>query len=387
MSVTLLQTDAVGMIVWFFMFFIFLFLYPRLMLSQLIYKIEQSARKMEDMSESANRMTSKKIGGSIKDIKKSVDQFTEFFVVEPSNIDPYGLVYKIDQTIRGMEDRFDEFVDEIAPDKSKQEKQEINYALRAAIGLKQLSKMVRHFVELAKKFKNLQIAMILQMQMPIIEKIAEGEYRGTEAFANGWPIGDSIGPLVAASYIDKEKQIAKDIVMGEASIEGRKCFVLKATGPSPHLGRIDEAMNAIMAKNKIARVITIDAAQKLEGEKSGAVAEGVGFAMGGIGQRELIENVLLPKKMPIDSIVVKVGMTEAIMPMKKEVYNSLPKARTLVEKAVKRAKKGGKVIIIGVGNSSGIGNNKKEVEKVKKVVDELDKKYKKEKEKSKGGWM
>ncbi len=387
MNVTLLQTDAIGMILWFFMFFIFMFLYPRLMLSQLIYKIEQSARKMEDMSESANRMTAKKIGGQIKEVKKGVDEFTEFFVVEPSNIDPYGLVYKIDQTIRGMETRFDEFVDEIAPDKLQKEKQEINYALRAAIGLRQLSKMVRHFVELAKKFKNLQIAMILQMQLPIIEKIAEGEYHGTEAFINGWPIGDSIGPLAAASLIGSEKQIAKDVVMGETGIDGRKCFVLKATGPSPHLGRVDEAINAIMKRHRVARVITIDAAQKLEGEKSGTVAEGVGFAMGGIGQRELIENVLLPKKIPVDSIVVKVGMTEAIMPMKKEIYNSLPKVRALVEKAVKRAKKGEKLIIIGIGNSSGIGDNKKEIEEVKKVVDELNKKYKEQDKKKKGGWV
>src|SRR3989344_3941328 len=118
MNLILLQTDAVGMVLWFFMFFVFLFLYPRLMLSQLIYKIEQSARKMEGMSESANRMTTKKIGGNLKETKKSVDEFTELFVVEPSNIDPYGLVHKIDQTIRSMEDRFDEFVDEVAPDKS-----------------------------------------------------------------------------------------------------------------------------------------------------------------------------------------------------------------------------------------------------------------------------
>ncbi len=387
MNLILLQTDAVGMILWFFMFFVFLFLYPRLMLSQLIFKIEQSARKMEEMSEAANRMAAKKVGGNVKESKKSIDEFTEFFVVEPSNIDPYGLVNKIDQTIRSMEDRFDEVVDEIAPGKSAQEKQEINYALRAAIGLRQLSKMVRHFVELAKKFKNLQIAMILQMQLPIIEKIAEGEYRGTESFLNGWPIGDSIGPLVAASFIEKEKTMSEDVVGGEAKIDGRHCFVLKATGPSPHLGRVDEAIHSIMRKHKITRVITIDAAQKLEGEKTGAVAEGVGFAMGGIGQRELIENVLLPKKIPIDSIVIKVGMTEAIMPMKKEVYNSLPKARELVQRSVKRAKKGEKVIIIGVGNSSGIGDNKKEIEKVKKIVDDLDKKYKAEAQKKKGGWM
>ena len=59
--------------------------------------------------------------------------------------------------------------------------------------MRQIAKIVRHNVELAKKFKNLQIAMILQMQLPIIEKIAESELKGAQAFVSGWPIGDSIG--------------------------------------------------------------------------------------------------------------------------------------------------------------------------------------------------
>lgn len=383
-----MQSDIIGMVAWFFMFFIFMFLYPRLMLSQLIFKIEQSARKMEDMSESVNRLTAKKVAGKpSKEMKQKIDDFTEFFVVEPSNIDPYGLVQKIDRTIRGMETRFDEFVEEVAPDKSYQEKQEINYALRAAIGLRQISKMVRHFVEMAKKFKNLQIAMILQMQLPIIEKIAEGEFRGTEAFTNSWPIGDSIGPLAAAAYMEKPRAIAEDVVMSEATLEGRRCFVLKATGPAPHLGRVDEALDRIMRKHRISRVITIDAAQKLEGEKTGSVAEGVGFAMGGIGQREIIENVLLPRKIPVDSIVVKVGMTEAIMPMRKEVYQSLKNVDAAVRKSVKRAKKKDKIVIIGVGNSSGIPDRKSLLEQVAKVVKELDKKYQNEEKEKKGGWF
>jgi len=380
------QTDPLGMIVWFLMFFVFMFLYPRLMLSQLIYKIEQSAKKMEEMSKFANTMAVKKIGSS-KDVKASVDEFTDFFVVEPSAIDPFGLVKKIDQTIRGMESRFSGFVDDVAGGKSYDEKQRINYGLRAAIGLRQISKMVRHFVEMAKKFKNLQIAMILQMQMPIIEKIAESEFRGTEAFLNGMPIGDSVGPLIAASLMEKSKEIAEDIVMGETSINARKCFVLKAKGPAPHLGRIDEAINRIMSTHRISRIITVDAAQKLEGEKSGSVAEGVGFAMGGIGQRELIENVLLPRKMPIDSIAVKVGMEDAIMPMKKEIYNSRDKAVELIKRSVNRAKKGEKIIIIGVGNSSGVGNDKKSLEITKKMVDEIDKSYKKEEQSKKRGWV
>ena len=50
------------------------------------------------------------------------------------------------------------------------------------MGLRQISKIVRHYVETAKKFKNLQIAMVLQMQLPIIEKSAfELDYVGVKA--------------------------------------------------------------------------------------------------------------------------------------------------------------------------------------------------------------
>lgn len=390
MAVLLAQTEVAGTLIWFVLFFVLIFLYPKLMLSQLIYKLEQSAIRMENMSKKSINIVSKKVSGKvIKSIRDKIEGFTDFFVVEPSNIDPYGLVRKIDQTIRAMENRFDEFVDEVAASKKYEEKQEINYGLRAAMGLRQITKIVRHNVELAKKFKNLQIAMILQMQMPIIEKIAESELKGTGAFVNGEPIGDSIGPLVAASMMSKSREIAEDIMCSEEKIEGKKCFVLKANGPSPHLGRIDEAINKIMKRNKISRIITIDAAQKLEGEKTGGVAEGVGFAMGGWAQREMIENVLLPKKIPIDSIVVKVGFMEAIMPMKRDIFDSLPKTHEMIKKSVKRTKKSDKIMIIGVGNSSGIGNDKKILGEVKKRIIEIDKKYKKEEEQKKKnkGWV
>jgi len=385
MAILLAQTEIVGTLVWFVLFFVLIFLYPKLMLSQLIFKLEQSAQKLENMSQSSINIVCKKVGKKSKDIRNTIEGFTDFFVVEPSNMDPYGIVRKIDQTIRGMETRFDEFVDEVASDRGYNEKQEINYGLRAALGLRQIAKIVRHNVELAKKFKNLQIAMIIQMQLPIIEKIAESELKGTEAFVKSEPIGDSAGPLIAASLINESREIAEDVVCGETSIEGRRCFVLKAKGPSPHLGRVDEAINAIMKKNKISRVITIDAAQKLEGEKTGSVAEGVGFAMGGWAQREMIENVLLPKKMPIDSIVVKVGFMEAIMPMRKSIFDSVPKANEMIKKAVKRSKKNEKLIIIGIGNSSGIGDNKKIIDDLKKKVINIEKKYKEEEKKAKKG--
>ena len=45
------SSDILGTVVWFLLFFVMIFLYPRMMLSQMLYKIEQSAVKMEKMSD------------------------------------------------------------------------------------------------------------------------------------------------------------------------------------------------------------------------------------------------------------------------------------------------------------------------------------------------
>ncbi len=379
-----------GTVIWFLMFFVLIFVYPRLMLSQMTMSLEKSAQKLEVLSAKANANISKNVSKNpSKELKNAINEFTEFFVITPSNLDPYGIVKKIDITIKQMEERFTGFVDSVSKNKSKDEKDNINYGLRAAIGLRQMSKIVRHYVEMSKKFKNLQMAMITKMQLPIIEEIAKSEYKGAEAFINQWPVGDSVGPLTAVTIMKEHgkskamKDVGQDVAMGEVVIEGRKVYVLKATGPSPHLGRMDVAIEKIMKRNNIARVITIDAGLKLEGEISGHVVEGVGFAMGGWSQREMIENVLLTKKKPLDSIVVKVGMEEAIAPMLKDVYNAVPRAIELVKKSILRTPKKSKVIVIGVGNSCATPDNPKDLKKVKDLVEMLDKKAKDEKKKSK----
>lgn len=376
-----MQGDAIGTIIWFLLFFVFVFIYPRMMLSQMIMKLEQSAQRMEQLSVKAKNMIVKKVGKKSKIIDAKVRNFQDFIAIEPTSLDPYGIVRKIDHITRGVETRFQQFVDEIAGEKNKREKQEINFGLRAAIGVHTIAKIVRHYVEIVKKFKNLQLAIILQMQLPEIERIAKSELKGTEAFVGGYPIGDSIGPMVAASLIDKSREITDDVVCGETKILGRKAFVLKAKGPGPHLGRIDEALEKILKKNRIARVITVDAAGKLEGEKTGSVAEGVGFAMAYTAERQLIEDILIPRKIPIDAIAVKVGLEEAITPMKMEIKNSIPEVIDAIKTSTKRTKKHDKIIVIGVGNSCGIGDDKKSLEQAEKTISKLDKKLKKEKEK------
>jgi len=48
--------------------------------------------------------------------------------------------------------------------------------------------------------------------------------------------------------------------------------------------------------------------------------------------------------------------------------NSMPEVVKALDNAIKRTSEKGKIIVVGVGNSSGVGNNKKDVDKAKKVI-------------------
>ncbi len=246
----------------------------------------------------------------------------------------------------------------------------------AGITLYDVAKIVRHFVELAKKTKNLQIAMIIQMQLPMIERISKSLYIGTKALSAGQLIGDALGPLVAADLIGKSpvKEIEEDVVVAKIKMKGRQVFVMKSKGPGGRLGYPGRAVLKIVTKNKIAKIITIDAAAKLEGEKTGGVAEGIGVAMGGIGvERSYIEDVAVAKKIPIDSVIVKMSQEEAIMPMRKAIKDAVPKVKESIDRFISSTTKPGSIIIVGVGNTSGVGNDKKSTEEVIKWVNNHEK--------------
>jgi hypothetical protein len=87
----------------------------------------------------------------------------------------------------------------------------------------------------------------------------------------------------------------------------------------------------------------------------------------------------------LDAVVIKVSEEEALYPMKKEILNAAPKAIEVVRKAVKRGKKNERIMVIGVGNTCGVGNNSEEVkvaeERLKKLYREMKKITEKRKKK------
>jgi hypothetical protein len=372
---------------------IFFFFYPRLMLSQIMWKIERTAEELEAMSDSAKKFITNEISKTpTKKLRDSVTNFFEFFIIPPVSLDPYGIVKKFDVIIQNEKQRFRYFVNQVAPKMDEERKTNIQMGLAGGIELHTIAKIVRHYVELIKQTKSYQIALIIQMQLPLVERIAKAVYKGTKSLARGEPVGDGLGPLVIANLVGnkKMKEIEEDILLVNVKIEKRNCFVIKARGPGGRLGRPGKAVEKIVKKNNISRIITIDAAAKLEGEKTGSIAEGVGVAMGGPGvERSYIEDIAVKNDIPLDSIIVKMKPEEAIMPMRKAIKDSIPNVMERIKDSLARTKKGDNVIIAGVGNTSGIGNSKSHADKASRWVDEHERKIKgmKKKQRKKEGFL
>ncbi len=369
-----------GGILSFLLLMLFFFIYPRLMVLQMTWKLESQLKELEEYAIKTQNIVAKRINKAPdKKLKKQVSNFMNFFISTPVDVDPYGILPKIEHIMKQSERRFDYFVNSVAPKMTIVEKANLKFGIIGALGVNQIYKVVRHFVITIKKTSNLQLAMILQMSMPMLMKLAKANVKATQAFLHGIPIGDAIGPIVAAGYKTKEgSEIAKDVLLSEEKISGKKVFVMKSKGPGGALGELGHAVERIHKKNKIDYIITIDAAGKLEGETTGDVAEGVGVMMGGIGvERSQIENVAVKHDIPMDGIAIKMSPNEASIPLRKDIYKSISKANSVLERLVKESK-AKKILVIGVGNTCGIGNTKKSLAGLEKKLAPIWKKQKKE---------
>jgi len=96
---------------------------------------------------------------------------------------------------------------------------------------------------------------------------------------------------------------------------------------------------------------------KLEGEKVGDVAEGIGVAIGGPGVDQFkVEEELVKYKIPVNAVVIKEDVGDAVSPMRKEVFDAVDTAIERVKRVImEKTKEGDAVIVAGIGNTIGIG--------------------------------
>ncbi len=330
-------------------------------------EISKSLVKLKTMKESARMEainfvnTSFKPSSSSIDPAAGVDKFLEYFTIMPVDLDPTGIINKLDHIMRTRDERMRAEVKKLCWDANDKDATKMENILEAATALNMIYKVVRHFYLMGKRTTSMFVLVQLQMVMPLLIEEAEALQKAISTFKKGQPIGDGIGPMVVGRMmLDKEKKIAaRETVYCEDEYKRRKVYLLKAEGPAGTVGRPGEAIRRIVAELgiKLDIIIMIDAALKLEGEKTGAIAEGIGAAIGGIGvERYQIEDVATTFNIPLYAVIVKQSVQDAITIMRREIADSFEKVTNTVYSIIEdKACEGQSVMIIGVGNTIGIG--------------------------------
>jgi hypothetical protein len=354
----------INVLVW-VAFFLFMMYYgQKIQMMSILREIENSLYKLKYIRDEGRKIaieTLKEIGKPQTDPTSRVDRFLEYFTIAPQSLDPAGVVWKLEHILDVRDARFEDEVRLMAPSADETQINNLENTLEAAMALNYIYKVIRHYYLLGKKTYSLYVIMQIQMILPLVMREAEAYASALKAFAYGQPIGDGVGALVAAKlmYGHEKRKIPKDCVVATVPIEGRTAYVVKAEGPGGNVGKPGDAIKTVVDENegKIANIIMIDAALKLEGEEVGEVAEGVGAAIGGPGVDQFkIEESILKYRIPINAVIIKEDIGDAVSPMRKEIFDAVDKAIERVKQVVlERTKEGDKIIITGVGNTIGIG--------------------------------
>ena len=355
------DSNPLMMLVWILPIILFVFYGQRIQLYVTSGEIKKAIKKLDAFREkSRNELIDyikKNTSFEIDSIKK-IDRFLDYFTIMPVDMDPNGIVDKVQHTVRSREDYTREHIKTLCPQLSDFELTKVQTLLELASSLQMIYKIVNHMFLTAKKQNNYPLILPLQMILPFVMEQAEAMKEAIPAFKSGQPVGDGIGPMVVGKMmLNCKKQILSfQTILAKTDFEGRSLFLLKAEGPGSTVGRPADALEKIVSENTINAIIMVDAALKMEGEDSASVVQGFGAAIGGIGtERFQIEAVATSKNIPIFSIVIKQSVKEAITLMTKEIADKADYARLQVYEMIKENTKDGQsVVIIGVGNTIGV---------------------------------
>ena len=273
--------------------------------------------------------------------------------------------------------RYQEMIKEFLPTIDEIKLSTITSLLQATTEIEQIYRNVKHNLIIGKKTKSTWILM--QTSADIIKTMMNAKAYSVafDSFILGMPIGDSLGPLAIKEFITEiqgfngttapeHRPLHGGIFASTFNYEDRQCICLRAKGPASVVGNPGAALSFLidqLQKEQKAPhlIITIDAMQRLEGEKSGTVAIGLGAAIGGGATHEIdkycIESLAINHKppIPIESIICKQSLEDAVTPMSEEIHRSIPKIIRYIKRILRsQTKEGDLIIIFGIGNALGV---------------------------------
>jgi hypothetical protein len=353
--------DTLMMLIWILPVIIFVFYGQRIQLLISSNEIKKDIEKLNEYTASTkkdflhyvkNNLTSK------TDPAKKLDSFFDYFTIMPIDLDPNGIISKINHLVRSREDFIRLQINGMFTDLSSVELSKLQNLLEIVTTLQLFYKHTRHLYLTAKKQKNFPLILPLQMMIPFIMEEAVALKDAMPAIKKGQPIGDSIGPMIVGQMmLNTTKELAAfETVWSRTTFEDRKLFLLKAEGPNATVGRPGDGFEKIISNNKPDLVIMIDASLKLEGEDSASIAKGFGAAIGGIGtERFKIEEIATKNQIPILALVVKQSIHEAITLMTEEISDKANAVMDELHQMIRENTTSGQtILVIGVGNTIGV---------------------------------
>ena len=353
--------DTLMMLIWILPVIIFVFYGQRIQLLISSNEIKKDIGKLEEYTTSTkkdflnyvkNNLTSK------TDPSKKLDSFFDYFTIMPVDMDPNGIISKINHLVRSRENFIRLQINGMFSDLSSVELSKLQNMLEIVTTIQLFYKQTRHFYLTAKKQKNFPLILPLQMMIPFIMEEAVALKDAMPAIKKGQPIGDSIGPMIVGQMmLSTTKELASfETVWSKTTFEDRDLFLLKAEGPNATVGRPGDGFEKIISNKKPDLVIMIDASLKLEGEDSASIAKGFGAAIGGIGtERFKIEEIATKNQIPILALVVKQSIHEAITLMTQEIADKANTVREELHQMIRENTTSGQtILVIGVGNTIGV---------------------------------
>jgi len=321
-----------------------------------------------DLIEKATGTTPREKAASLKndpEFKKMLEwtrEVLDSFLITPVSLDPSGILQRLEHLLDIRKKRLRGIASRIVLDAPDYLKRNLESALEATSAIHTICKLAEHIFRVGVNTKSYVYLMQLKMLIPFLREIVISYYDALKAFQAGIPIGDSVGPMVSQRFFSGEVEVdqVNDVTYSVSEFEGRYVLALKALGPGSEVGKPGEVIKRIIEelKGDVQAVITVDAALRLESEKTGTVAIGVGAAIGDPGpEKYKIEDVCTKYKIPLYAIVIKESYIEAVTPMNKEIAAAAEQAVNIVKKLIREeVSDEGKVIIAGIGNTVGIGN-------------------------------
>ncbi|MEM1598356.1 MAG: DUF1512 domain-containing protein [Pyrobaculum sp.] len=296
------------------------------------------------------------------ELETTLRRLMDFAVIEPTALDPNGIVPKFKHILNTYVDTYEGEVRRIVEDGVAVKN--MATAVEALRYMNFIYKVVDHYYKTAKKYKAFYLVIQLTMLLPLLKELSDTVNEAVNSFIKGLPIGDSAGPLVAYNVLTQCNGVTyhnavRDTAVAECDLQGRRLYVIKARGPGSTVGKLDEAVeyvfNTLKARPKY--IVTVDAALRLEGEKTGEVAEGIGVAMGGVGVEKFnIESYATKYQVPLYAFLIKMRQSEALTTMTSDIYNAVQQtSKRVVDFILNNVQPGESVLLIGVGNTVGVG--------------------------------